>query len=450
MQRLNCKFFLLVAVACGAMVASGCGRDSSSSATRSQAFALVPPPAAPLAANDRANDTAMRVLEERVKRDPEDFAALSRLAGYYLQRARETGSVNYINLAALAARRSLDSVPDLRNTGGLAALTQAEFAAHEFTAARDHAIRLTELDPGKVYPYGLLCDALIELGAYDEAGRALQRMEKVKGGGINDGSETRRARLAFLHGDAASASRHLTNALALALDLPAPPREAVAWYRWQLGEIAFAGGDYPTAEGYYRDALVTFPDYYRALAGMARVRAAQNDITGAIEAYEHVVHLLPDPTFVALLGDLYKLAGREKEMTAQYNLVEQIARLSTVNGVLYNRQLALFYANHDIKAEEAYANAVNEYKDRHDIYGADAVAWTALKAGKLSEAQAATREALRLGTKDSALLYHAGMIARAAGDKRAARDYLQRALTLNPQFDPLQTSIAMKALEDLS
>lgn len=209
-------------------------------------------------------------------------------------------------------------------------------------------------------------------------------------------------------------------------------------------------GDYPVAERYYRDALVTFPDYYRALAGMARVRAAQNDITGAIEAYEHVVHLLPDPTFVALLGDLYKLAGREKEMTAQYNLVEQIARLSKINGVLYNRQLALFYANHDIKAEEAYANAVNEYKVRHDIYGADAVAWTALKAGKLSEAQAAMREALRLGTKDSALLYHAGMIARAAGDKRAARNYLRRALTLNPQFDPLQASIAMKALEDLS
>jgi Tfp pilus assembly protein PilF len=90
---------------------------------------------------------------------------------------------------------------------------------------------------------------------------------------------------------------------------------------------------------------------------------------------------------------------------------------------------------------------MREYEARQDIYGADAVAWTALKAGKIVEAQAASKEALKLGTRDAKLFYHAGMIARAAGQKDAARDYLKRALTLNPQFDPLQAMIARKALE---
>lgn len=448
MKSLKFNFLLTIAIIGVVLSTSGCGR-STSDAPRMHALALTPPPAAPLEANAGASGAAIRMLEERVRQDPEDFTALNKLAGYYLQSARETGSVNYIDLAMRAARRSLDSVPEVRNSGGLAALAQAEFSAHEFAAARDHAIRLTELDSGKTYPYGLLCDALIELGDYDGADAALRRMEKVSSG-INESSETRRSRLALLRGDTASANRHLTNALALALDSPAPPREAVAWYRWQLGEIAFATGDYPTAERHYRDSLTTFPDYYRALAGTARARAAQGDIAGAIELYERVVRLLPDPAFVATLGDLYKLAGREQEMSAQYSLVEQIARLSKANGVLYNRQLALFYANHDIKTEEAYANAVDEYKIRRDIYGADALAWTAFKAGKISEAQSALREALRLGTQDAALFYHAGMIARAAGDKRAARDYLQRALTLNPQFDPLQASLTRQALADLS
>lgn len=447
MLRLNSKILLLAALACAGLSASGCGRDSSSGAAGT--FALAPPPAAPLAGNARTDDAAVRMLEERVERDPEDFAALNRLAGYYLQHARETGSADYIELATRAAHRSLASVPEVRNAGGLATLAQAEFAAHEFTAARDHAIRLTELDPGRTYPYGLLCDALIELGDYDEAARVLKRMEGVKSG-INEGSETRRARLAFLRGDVAGARRHLTNALALALNLPVPQREAVAWYRWQLGEIAFAVGDYPAAERHYHDALTTFPDYYRALAGLGRVSAARGDMAESIEHFEHVVRLLPDPTFVATLGDLYKLAGREKDAAAQYALVEQIARLNKANGVLYNRQLALFYANHDLKAEEAYASAVSEYQIRRDIYGADAVAWAALKAGKVSEAQATMREALRLGTQDAVLLYHAGMIARAAGDKSAARDYLSRALALNPQFDALQAPAAAKALEDLS
>jgi Tfp pilus assembly protein PilF len=40
------------------------------------------------------------------------------------------------------------------------------------------------------------------------------------------------------------------------------------------------------------------------------------------------------------------------------------------------------------------------------------------------------------------------MIARAAGDKTRARDYLKRALTLNPVFDPLQAKIAREALAE--
>ena len=179
-----------------------------------------------------------------------------------------------------------------------------------------------------------------------------------------------------------------------------------------------------------------------------RALAAQNDLAGAIPQMERAVRRLPDPVYVAALGDLYKLTGRERDAATQYELVEHIARLNQLNGTLYNRQLALFLADHDLKAEEAYANAKKEYEARRDVYGADAVAWTALKAGKVREAQAAIRDALRFGTRDARLFYHAGMIARAAGDKSSARDFIERALKLNPQFDPLQASIARKALEE--
>lgn len=80
----------------------------------------------------------------------------------------------------------------------------------------------------------------------------------------------------------------------------------------------------------------------------------------------------------------------------------------------------------------------------------DALAWTALKAGKQDQAQSAIKEALRLGTRDAKLFYHAGMIALAREDKAAVRDYLNRALAINPQFDPLQVINARKALDGLS
>ena len=169
----------------------------------------------------------------------------------------------------------------------------------------------------------------------------------------------------------------------------------------------------------------------------------------AIASYERAIQVIPDPSFVAALGDLYKLAGRDQEAAAQVALVEQIGKLNVANGMLYNRQLALFYADHDMKSAEAYTQATREYSDRRDIYGADAVAWTALKAGKITEAQAAIKEALRLGTRDARSLYHAGMIALAANDEQAARDYLKRALALSPQFDPLQAAKAKQALQSL-
>jgi tetratricopeptide (TPR) repeat protein len=394
-----------------------------------------------------SSERAIRFLERRVSSDPDDFIAYNKLAEFYLKRQRETGSLDYLNLALRAARASLVAMPEALNKGGLAALAQAEFASHDFASAHGHGQRLVELDRNKSYPYQILGDALTELGDYVNASTAYRRMAQLSSG---VSTETRLAREALLRGQPADAEKRLSTALALALDQDSPARETVAWIRWQLGEVAYSVGDYPEAERYCRDALATFPDYYRALAGLARARAAQGDLEGAVEHYQRAVQIIPDPTFIAALGDVYRLSGRDREAQAQYALVEHIGKLSELNGVLYNRQLAMFYADHDLKREEAYQQAAREYAARHDVYGSDALAWTALKAGKLSEAQSAIKEALKLGTRDARLYYHAGMIAFAAGDKAAARDYLNRALTLSLHFDLLQELNARKTLDSIS
>ncbi len=410
------------------------------------------PPAVSLAAatsfeaQQREAAQTMDFLAHRVKSDPEDFLASDMLAGAYLHQVRETGNLDSLVRAEHLARASLASVPEVKNVGGLATLTRTEFMAYQWTAARDHAARLTVLDAGEGEPYGMLGDAELELGDYDKAGKAFQTMAGF-GGGI--GTETRLGRYALLHGDPRAAGLHYSNAASLGLAQPDPPRETVAWCRWQKGETEFLVGRYPAAEQDYRAALASFPKYYLALASLGRVRAAQGDYPGAIKYYEQAVGIIPYPTSVGALGDLYRLTNRPQDAAAQYALVAQIRRLSRLNGELYNRQYALFYADHDLKPQEAYAEASREYAVRRDIYGADAVAWTALKAGKVAVAQARIKEALRLDTQDALLFYHAGMIARAAGDTPRARFSLGRALALCPQFDPLQARIARKALAGL-
>jgi len=440
-HRLSVSLSLCLA----ALSSAGCGNGLSSAPSNSSSITV--PAARPVpadAANVDGSEQAIRFLEDRVKRDPDDFIALNKLTGYYLLRLRETGSATWLDLAARAARNSLKAIPAEQNLGGLSLLAQVEFASHDFASARDHAEQLTRLDSRMGYPYLLLGDALAELGDYEAAQAAFRQMERR--GRADVAAKTRLARMAALTGDNARAERLYAEALTMAVEAVPPSRETIAWLRWQLGETAFGAGEYDRAEKHYRDSLVTFPDYYRALAGLGRALAAKGDLNGAIDHYERAVRILPDPALVAALGDLYQIAGRAKDAEAQYALCEQMAKISAGGGRLYNRQLALFYADHDLKSGEAYQLAKREYEARRDIYGADALAWTALKAGKIDEARQAVKEALRLGTQDAKLFYHSGMIARAAGDKATAQEYLQRALKLNPRFDPRQSQVAKQAL----
>lgn len=399
-----------------------------------------------LALGQESNLRSIRFFEDRIKGDPDDFVATNKLAALYLQKLRETGSLDFLVLASKTAEQSLRVMPEDQNIGGLAALTQAEFASHEFANSRDHALRLAQLDPEKAYPYSMLGDSLLELGDYDKATQAYDEMER-RSPGIN--SETRLGRLALLQGDPQKARHHLELALVEANNLTSPNPETTAWCYWQLGEIDFSIGNYTQAEKDYRDSLSKFPGYYRAEGGLGKALAAKGDTSGAIAAYEQATRSLPDPLFIAALGDLYKLTGQDAKAAGQYSLVEQIARLSALNGSLYNRQLATFYADHDMNPDIAYQDAKREFQARRDIYGSDALAWTALKAGRIQEAQNFIRDAMKLGVRDARVFFHAGMIAKAVGNNADARRLLERAVQMNPQFDPLLSRVAVATLDQL-
>jgi tetratricopeptide (TPR) repeat protein len=385
-------------------------------------------------------------LLDRVHRDPEDFVAQNMLAGHLLHKMRETGNPDYLDGARRAAESSLASVPAVRNPGGLANLARSEIAVHDFVNARQHALQLKSVDPETAGTYAVLFDAMVELGDYPAATNAVQQMRRLAENTTE--TEVRFSRMLFLQGDSDGAWIHMFRALAFARNSQVRESEPLAWCEWQAGELEFSRGNYSEAERHQLAALDVFPGYPQALASLGRVRAARHDLTGAIARYEEAVRRLPDPTFVAALGDLYHLANRENDAESQYALVEHIGRLNARNGALYNRQLIIFRADHDRTPQATYESAVKEYAVRHDIYSADALAWAALKAGKIPEAQRASQEATRLGTQDARLLYHAGMIARAAGDPQSARAHLKRALDLCPAFDPLQARVARKALEN--
>jgi tetratricopeptide (TPR) repeat protein len=111
--------------------------------------------------------------------------------------------------------------------------------------------------------------------------------------------------------------------------------------------------------------------------------------------------------------------------------------------------LAFFYSDHDLKLKQSLELAKRELDVRRDIYTYDVLAWALYKNGKPQDAVAAMADALKLGTKDARLFFHAGMIHRALGDTEKARRYLQQALATNSHFHVLQADVARQALTDL-
>lgn len=386
-------------------------------------------------------DTQIQKAEAIIKRHPDGPEGYNLLAAAYLRKARETGDFNFNARAEAALNRAQAVAPDDFDAMELQAKLLLTY--HRFPEALEVARRAQTLRPDNADVYGAMTDALVELGNYPAAIEAAQKMIDLR---PDTASYSRVSYLRALHGDTEGAIEAMRVA-AKAAD-PRDP-ESVAWCRVQLGLELMNAGRRNEAEREFDEALTIFPDYYVAFSAKARARLAANDTESALELYKRAQERVPLPDAAIARGDLLTRLGREEEAKKEYELAAFIERTSSSAGT-YSRQLALFMADHDLNLDEALTIVQRERAVRSDIYTYDALAWCLYKKGQFREAQEAMDQALRLGTRDAQLFYHAGMIADGLGDRRRAKTYLQRALDTDPFFNILHADTARRLLEERS
>jgi tetratricopeptide (TPR) repeat protein len=400
--------------------------------------------ASPPGAGQRSEvDRLIGVYEDQVRRHPSalDLTFLGRL---YLQRGRMTGHAASYAQAEEALSRALEIYPEDPEARGL--LAQVRFTTHDFRGALELSQELLGEDPSDMVALALAGDARLELGEYanaaadyDDLGRRMPGAPTVA---------VRRARLAFLLCDVGEARRLAASAEAAAERAGASDLD-LAWYRSFRGHLDFDSGRYLAALRAYRSALRLAPEYHVPRAGLARALAADGRVDPAIHQYRRAVSVLPDPDYLWALGDLYRLRGHRELARQQYDTIAAVATLSPVNRRLYDRQLAAFYLDHDRRIALAARIAAASLSIRKDVYGWDLHAWALYRSGHPVQAREASDRALRLGTRDARLWFHAGMISLALGDEDRAREQLATALEISPAFDPVQAEVARTALRGL-
>ena len=430
------KKSLILAAVAGLVLAAllGFRYGSNRGAAKQQPLKLAAEsPAQPKTPGDRPIAAAQNLID----REPKAARGYQMLASAYMQKARETGDFSLNAKAEEALARAEQAEPGGYDT--LKLRSKLLLTYHRFAEALEAARRAQAVNPRDHDNYGAMTDALVELGDYDGAVAAAQTMVDLR---PDTASYSRVSYLRELHGDAKGAA----DAMRMAVEAASPKDpEGVAWCRVHLGQALARDGKRAEAEREYDHALYVFPDYHVALAAKAHARLAAGDTDAAAQLYQRAVERVPLPDYAAALGDLYTKLGRAEEAKRQYELVEFVERAGAQAGT-YTRQLAMFWADHDTRLDEALAVARGERATRRDIYTSDLLAWCLYKKGQYADAKAAMAEALRLGTRDPKLLYHAGLIAAASGDRAGGAKYLRQALAIDPSFDVLQADAARRAL----
>ena len=340
------------------------------------------------------------------------------------ERARRTADPALYPAAERAFRDAIRL--DSRNATAVRGLAALSGSRHRFREMLPLARRALELEPQSADVHGILGDALLELGRYDEAFAAFDRLAALKP------SAAAYARISYareLRGDLEGA----LEAMELAID-SAATGEPSALMRTLAGNL-LAGGRRPDEAALrYREALAFVPGYAPALAGLGDLAASKGERGTALSLYRRAAEGSSAPEYAATYGDLLAALGRRAEAAKAWARAEELEARFARNGGDNRLETAEFDLNHDRNVADALVRARAGRAARPSVEGDHVLAWALYKNNRCGEARAVSLRSFRLGTLDVDGLYHHSLIEACLGNEAAAAEYRARVERLDPAY----------------
>ena len=352
-------------------------------------------------------------------------AAHNALAMALARRARETGDPDFYDQALHEINAALNSAPN----DFAAARTRAWvlLGKHEFATARTEAEALQRRAPDDLMVYAMLVDAYVELGDYDKAEQAAQWLLDLRPGNV--AGLTRAAYLRELFGDGEGAIQLMMAALQA---VPFDETEQRAWILSHLARLHLYAGRVEFADRVVQEALAGFPGYHYALGELIEIRLAQSRINEAVAAARTHYQAVPHPENRYRLAKLLQRNASVDESQHHFELFLREARAESAGWDNANRELIKHLLDEHDDPAAALTLAEQEIARRRDVFTMSTYAWTLHRNGQSERAHEVIKEALQVGVRDAQVLYDAGFIAAAAGDKSAAEVHWRDALRIAP------------------
>jgi tetratricopeptide (TPR) repeat protein len=378
--------------------------------------------------------------EQKGQEDRQSADAMAAAASLYLQRARETADFADVKHAEAAAREAIARRP-VGAGASRTILVNTLLAQHRFPEALAEATRVSAEQPGIPEYLALRAECEMENGAYD---RARASFDTLRRGPLPLSAMGRLARWDELRGDFTNARRLLETAAADVRSRTDLSTEQAAWFQLRLGDLAFRSGKVRRARSEWEAGLLLRPADHRLHAALARLDAAEGRWRDAIAHGDAVLAVQLDPVTLGVMADAQRALGDTAAATRS-----EAALAASVSGEagIVHRAWMLRQLDDRRNADAIVSMARADVATRPDVAGWDLLAWALDAAGDARAADSAMTQALRLGTRDAAFWYHAGVIAHHVRDDARAARMLDSALTLNERFDHRHAAAA-RALRD--
>ena len=387
-------------------------------------------------------------LIQKIKSNRSDLKSLNSLTAVYLQEARVSGNYGYYDRAALNCVNAVLK-EDAKNFEALTYKATIYLSQHHFAEGLALAQQIQKLYPYSAFVYGILVDANVELGNYQDAVENAEKMISIR---PDIRSYSRISYLREIHGDIPGA----IDAMKMAVDAGAAGTESTEWARVQLGKLYEQLGKIKDAEMHYTIALDNRPNYPYALGGLARVAAAAKNYEKAIELYRQADSLSNDYSFREASVEIYRLhADKKHSFLLAKEIIDEMEKAAEAmakgdsSGHYADREMAYAYLAVD-DYDRAIEHALLEYNRRPDNIDAnETVAWVYYCKDEYAKAKSHIQIALKTHCNNPVLLCRAGLIYVKTDETVIAKNYLQQALKNNANISPvlrIDAALALKLL----